>query len=163
MAQFTLKLADGRTYGPADEDLLVRWAMEGRVPPDSVLLDEAGTPTAATGHPRLAPILRAPPTHAGPVGAPRPAQGDESLATLIPYRNPPALIGYYVSVASLIPVLGLVLGPAAVVLGVSGLQKRKREPRCKGMAHAIVAIVLGSLTGLANLALLMLPFVLTNR
>ena len=156
MAEYTVKLASGDTYGPADEVLIARWAAEGRIPLDALLLDGQGAPSAAVEHPRIGPILRAPPTVAGPVGG-RQAPPDEALTGLIPYRNPPALVGYYLLVASLIPVLGLVLGPVAVMFGVAGLRKRRREPACRGLAHAIVAIVLGSLTGLANLALILVP------
>ena len=84
-----------------------------------------------------------------------PAQGggvDDAVATVIPYKNPKALIGYYLAVFSLIPCAGLLLGPAAVILGVLGLRERNKKPQMRGTAHAIVAIVLGGITGLGNLA-----------
>lgn len=133
-----MELADGARYGPADEALLARWASEGRVPADAQLMSaDGGERVAAAAHTRIGPIVR------------READ-DGFVSTLIPYRNPAALVGYYVSVASLIPVLALVLGPLAIGLGVAGLRARAREPRLKGTAHAVVAIVLGSLTFLAN-------------
>lgn len=84
-----------------------------------------------------------------PVGT---APAQPTLADhVVPARNPRALIGYYVSVFSLIPLLGgLPLGPAAVVLGVLGLRARREDPSLPGKAHAVTAIVLGSLTSLAN-------------
>ncbi len=61
------------------------------------------------------------------------AEGD-ATGGLIPYKNPPALIGYYFGIFSLIPGLGLVLGAIGVrilgfpkqtwwkaVLGLAGL------------------------------------------
>ena len=81
--------------------------------------------------------------------APPPPPKDDGIATLVPYRNMPALIGYYLGVFSLIPCLGLPLGIAAVVCGIFGLKKNQKEPTAKGKAHAWVAIVLGALTTLA--------------
>jgi hypothetical protein len=75
----------------------------------------------------------------------------DATGGLIPYRNPQALIAYYLGVFSLIPCLGAVLGPGALVLGILGLSYRKKDETVGGMAHAIVGIVLGSLTTLAHL------------
>ncbi len=72
----------------------------------------------------------------------------------MPYRNPSALVGYYPSVFSLIPCLALALGPAALVCGIVGLKAVGRNPQAKGTAHAWVAIILGSLTSLANFGFL---------
>src|SRR5687768_17357038 len=74
----------------------------------------------------------------------RPA-GDGGASTIIPYKNVPALIGYYVGVFSLIPCLGLALAPVAVILGIIGLVVA-RKPGAKGTAHAVVAIILGLLS-----------------
>lgn len=76
-------------------------------------------------------------------------EGD-ATGGLIPYKNPMALIGYYVAVFSLIPCLGLLMGPVAIVLGLLGLRYRSKHPTAGGLAHAIVAIVLGSLVLLGN-------------
>jgi hypothetical protein len=78
-------------------------------------------------------------------------QGD-GTGGLIPYKNPMALLGYYVSVFGLIPCAGLILGPAAIVMGIMGLKYNKANPHTKGIAHAWVAIVLGSLELLGHLA-----------
>lgn len=69
----------------------------------------------------------------------------------VPPRNGRALIGYYFAIASLIPILGVVLGPIAVFNGLEGLNHARRFPNHGGRAHGIVAVVLGSLTCLANL------------
>jgi hypothetical protein len=71
---------------------------------------------------------------------------------LIPYRNPQALMAYYCGVFSLIPCLGILLGPVALILGFLGLGYVKKHETAGGTAHAIVGIVLGALTTLGHLA-----------
>lgn len=73
-----------------------------------------------------------------------PKKGD-ATGGIIPYLNPPALISYYLGVFSLIPFFGLVLGLPAVILGVKGLKKRKREPEVRGAVHAWIGILFGGL------------------
>lgn len=90
-----------------------------------------------------------PPTTPPPPPAAHPPEGDGS--GLIPYRNIPALLGYYLGVFSLLPFIGALLGPAAVVLGVLGLRKVARQRQCRGTAHAVVAIVTGLLFGVGQL------------
>jgi hypothetical protein len=80
-----------------------------------------------------------------------PSLGDH----IIPIKNPKALIGYYLGVFSLIPCMAMVLGPAAVILGVLGLRARAENPNLPGKAHSIVAIVLGGLTTIANYGVLL--------
>ena len=98
------------------------------------------------------------PTFSAAPVAPMPQQQGDGTGGLIPYKNPLALIGYYVSVFGLIPCAGLVLGPAAIVLGVMGHKFAKANPYAKGVAHAWVAIVLGSIELLAHLAFLAFMF-----
>ena len=62
---------------------------------------------------------------------------------LIPTGNPPALIGYYLGGASLIPLLGLVTGLPAIILGAVGISKANANSGAGGLGHAITAIVLG--------------------
>jgi hypothetical protein len=76
---------------------------------------------------------------------------DDLVATLIPTKNPKALIAYYLGVFSLIPILGLFLGPAALIFGILGMRYASAHPRAKGGGHAIAGIVLGSLTTLGHL------------
>ncbi len=152
--QFMVELVDGQTFGPADEATLRAWANEGRIPPVANIRAGDGTACRAIdfGPIRdvMARVASAPPMGAGPL---QPA-ADTATSVIIPYKNVPALVGYYVSVASLIPVAALLLGPAAVILGVIGLKKVKAEPRAHGTAHAWVAIALGSITFLAHVALI---------
>lgn len=77
------------------------------------------------------------------------SQGD-ALSSLIPYKNSKALTAYYCGVFSLIPCLGLILGPIALIFGISGLRYAKEHPQAKGQAHAVVGIVLGTITTLFN-------------
>lgn len=90
------------------------------------------------------------------IGAePAQAQGD-GTGGLVPYKNPSALTAYYLSVFSLIPCIGLLLGIPAVVLGFRGLKFQKENPHASGVAHAWVGIILGGLTSLTWLALIVL-------
>ncbi|KKM00141.1 hypothetical protein LCGC14_1807420, partial [marine sediment metagenome] len=69
----------------------------------------------------------------------------DATGGLIPYKNVPALVGYYLGVFSLIPCIGILLGPVAVVLGILGLRRARLHPEARGKVHAWVAIVLGCL------------------
>ena len=80
---------------------------------------------------------------------------------LIPTKNPPALIGYYLGIFALIPCVGLLLGPAAIICGVIGMRRAKRNPAIEGVGHAVTAIVLGSVTTVAwaaGVVFVLLPF-----
>ncbi len=89
---------------------------------------------------------------------PPPGGGDRAVQTLIPYRNVPALIGYYLGVFSLIPCLGPLLGIAAIVLGIIGLRKAGQDPDARGKGHGITAVVLGALSILGHLAFFLFMF-----
>ncbi len=77
---------------------------------------------------------------------------DDAVTTLIPYKNGKALAAYYCGVFSLIPCLGLGLGPVALIFGILGLRYVRDNPSAKGTGHAWAGIVLGALTTLGNLA-----------
>lgn len=140
---FHVVLSNGTRFGPAPMLTLVQWASEGRIPPEAAIEPTDGSPsTTARDVPELAAYVNAPPVRPVHTAHPQPGGG---LSTLIPYRNVPALTGYYVSIASLIPGFGLILGPAAIVLGCLGLRLARRDPNAKGSVHAIIAIVLGLL------------------
>lgn len=122
-------------------------------PPSFQISDEA--PSA----PESAYDWSQPPQHATPsrpASSPAPAVG-----ALIPTSNPCALFAYYSGVFSLIPCLGLILGPIAVVLGVLGLKAIDKAPGLPGKAHAWVGIVLGGLVLLGHLVLI--AVILANR
>ena len=76
-------------------------------------------------------------------GHPIAPRGD-ATGGLIPYKNPQALTAYYLGLFSLFPFLGLFLAVAALVLGLRGLQERKRNPEIKGGVHAWIGVTLGA-------------------
>jgi hypothetical protein len=86
---------------------------------------------------------------------PIPVQGD-GTGGLIPYKNPTALIGYYLGIFGLIPAIGLLLAISAVILGIIGLRKRRQNPVVKGSVHAWVGISLGAISILYHLGFIAL-------
>jgi hypothetical protein len=88
-------------------------------------------------NPYQAPVQQQPPLQQGRV-----TEGD-ATGGVIPYKNPKALIAYYLGIGSM---LFFPLGIVSVVLGFMGLAARKRNPIIKGSAHAWIGIVLGSLS-----------------
>jgi hypothetical protein len=77
-------------------------------------------------------------------------RGPSGVEAMIPYKNPLALIAYYLGVFGLIPVLGLLLGPIALVMGILGVRFARNNPTAGGAGHAITGIVLGILASLLN-------------
>lgn len=72
-------------------------------------------------------------------------QSADQASWVIPYKNPAALIAYYLGLFSFIPLIGLLLAIPAVVLGIMGLRARKRNPEVKGSIHAWIGIAVGGL------------------
>ena len=83
------------------------------------------------------------------------SSGEEAMATIIPWRNKCALIGYYLGIFGLIPLLGIPLAIAGFVLGWLGIVHWKKNHRSHGLAHSIVAMVCGCI-GLGISALILL-------
>ncbi len=75
---------------------------------------------------------------------------DDPVQTLVPYKNARALVAYYLGVFSFLCVIGLVLGPAAVVFGVLGYRYGKAHPKAKGTGHAVAGILFGIMGTLLN-------------
>jgi hypothetical protein len=63
-----------------------------------------------------------------------------------------ATVAYQCSLWAIIPFFGLLLGPAAVVLGLLGRRRERRQPTELGGGHATAAVVLGGVTLLTNWA-----------
>lgn len=61
---------------------------------------------------------------------------------LVPTKNMPALISYYLGVACLIPGLGCVLAIPALICGILGAVKANSDKQAGGMGHAITGIAL---------------------
>src|SRR5262249_43785181 len=76
---------------------------------------------------------------------------DTPLATWIPFDNPPACAAYACGLLGLVPVLGLLLGPVAIISGVVGLRRFNRNPAVRGRGHSlIVGIWMGGIEVLVN-------------
>lgn len=78
-------------------------------------------------------------------GTPTASGASDALSKIVPYKNTPALIGYYLAVFSLIPCIGLLMAVAAIALGIKGLAVARQTPEAHGKVHAWIAIVLGGL------------------
>ena len=119
---------------------------EGSVCPNCEILvaDQVDHPAQATD---------ANPYAAAPTQAPQqyqysdspPVQEGDGTGGVIPYKNPKALIAYYLGIVSGLPFIGFPFGIAAFVLGIMGLKARKRNPVIKGSAHAWIGIGCGGL------------------
>ena len=79
-----------------------------------------------------------------PADPPPRGEGD-STGGIIPYKNPAALVAYYLGLFSLFPLIGFFLGVPAFILGIKGLRDRKRNPVIKGSVHAWIGIIMGGL------------------
>lgn len=96
-----------------------------------------------------------PPVYAESSAYPGPPKdtATEVVATVIPFRNKPALIAYYLgvfSISALIPffgVVGVVMALAAFILGIKGRKLAKENPEAKGIVHAWIGIIGGFLWG----------------
>ena len=109
-----------------------------RVPPQVVatsLVDSESNPFAA------------PPDATASV-TPTPSAEADATGGLIPYKNPHALIAYYLGIVSGLPLIGLPFGIAAFILGLKGLKARKQNPVIKGSVHAAIGIGCGGLFSL---------------
>jgi hypothetical protein len=66
----------------------------------------------------------------------------EAASIIVPYRNGMALASYYCGVFGLIPIIGLLLGPIAFILGILGFLYKRNHPNAHGTGHAIAGIIL---------------------
>lgn len=83
---------------------------------------------------------------------------DDTLSSIIPYKNSAALIAYYLGVFSLIPCLGIFLGIAAFILGLIGLKYAKKHPEAKGKVHAWIGIIAGGFFAILYIILIIMLF-----
>lgn len=114
---------------------------------------------------QTAPTQQTTPINSAPIPSPIPAPGAPHLPAqqegdgtggIIPYKNPKALLAYYIGLFSLVPVAGLVMAPAAIWLGIQGLKYAKEFPVVKGQVHAWIGIVCGVIWTIFNYGLLFL-------
>jgi hypothetical protein len=77
----------------------------------------------------------------------RSGPSDGGVGVVVPYRNAPALISYYVGILGLILCflfgLSLFSGVTAVILGFMGFSRARKQPEAHGTAHAWVGIICG--------------------
>src|SRR5262249_34859750 len=64
------------------------------------------------------------------------------IASRVP-QNRPAVLAYRCAVYGLVPGLGLLLGGAAIALGIVGRRRFYADPETRGLGHAVTGIVLG--------------------
>ena len=104
--------------------------------------EQVDTPQQSGANPYTAPA----PVQEVPQYQNYPAANEgDGTGGVIPYKNPKALIAYYLGIISGLPLIGLPFGIAAFVLGILGLKARKRNPVIKGSAHAWIGIGCGGL------------------
>ena len=64
--------------------------------------------------------------------------------------NLAALLAYRLSLFGLIPIVGLALGPTAVVLAIWSWWKGRNDPAFSALGPLVAALILGSLDALTN-------------
>jgi hypothetical protein len=84
--------------------------------------------------------------------------GDSSYGNWVPDQNPDALWAYYLAIASLIPLLGIVSGVLAVFKGVRGLRAYAANPSVRGKKHSLFGILVGGLLALVWVLLIGVPY-----
>ena len=87
-----------------------------------------------------------------------PGRRSESLVeTLIPSKNSPALVAYYLGLfgaaSSCVPLLGLIMPSVALVMGIKGLKLAKERPEVRGAGHAWVGVICGAMGLLLGLTI----------
>lgn len=130
---------DGNPSEPVSKAQVQEWIKSGHLPRQAPIrnVNEEGF-SPAEMHADFSALFKSIPT----VG-----KGSK----LIPSGNGSALTGYYVSIASCFPIIGLVLGIIAIILGIKGLQKYNENPAVYGKGHSITALVFGSIGLIINL------------
>ena len=88
------------------------------------------------------------PSDTPPMVLPPASSEGDATGGVIPYKNPKALLAYYLGIFSGLPLIGLPIGIAALVLGIQGLQARNRNPAIKGSVHAAIGIGCGAIFAL---------------
>jgi hypothetical protein len=73
-----------------------------------------------------------------------------SLLTSRVPANRTAVLAYRCASYGLLPGVGLVLGLAAIVLGILGYRHFKAAPETRGASHSVAAVVLGAMEVVSN-------------
>jgi hypothetical protein len=77
---------------------------------------------------------------------------DTPFSRYIDPANRPAVRAYRLAVLSMVPGLGLLLGPAALVLGSLARRRGKADPDFTARGPAAAAVLFGALTAVTNWA-----------
>jgi hypothetical protein len=88
-----------------------------------------------------------------------PAEGDSPFSGQYPAVNLPALRAYWLALLGLVPPLGLLLGPPALLLGLRARRRGPSDPEFTAVGPALAAVILGvavTLTSWAGAALMYL-------
>src|SRR5262245_3626245 len=132
--------ADQREYGPIDANQLRLWINQGRATAISLVkLESESQWRPLHSYSEFADIL---PNTPPQVAASNKAAADDGISTIIPYKNPQALVAYYLGLFSFIPFIGFFLGVTAFILGLRGLKFANNNPGSKGRVHAWIGIIL---------------------
>ena len=143
--QYKIKGTDGNEYGPVSTEELSQWIAQNRCTRDSLV--------EADGSGEWVPLATLPEFQGDFASSPSASasatpKGDGGVSTVIPYKNVPALVGYYLAIFSglglLCPPAGFVLALPALILGIIGLKKVNANPEAKGTVHAWIGILGGA-------------------
>ena len=140
--QYKIKGTGGAEYGPVSTEELQQWVAQNRCTRESLVeVDGSGEWVPLATLPEFQDTFVAPPAPA-PASGEGEGEGEGGVSTVIPYKNVPALIAYYVGVFCIIcpPLLCF----PAIILGVIGLRRVKENPEVKGTAHAWIGVLSGS-------------------
>jgi hypothetical protein len=64
--------------------------------------------------------------------------------------NAIARFAYQCSLWAIVPFFGLILGPAAVLIGIAGRWHERAQPSTRGSAQARAAMIIGGLASVTN-------------
>src|SRR5262249_29681448 len=79
--------------------------------------------------------------------------GDNDIfGSFAPSKNPSAVYAYRLAPLGMIPFLGLICGPLALIFGWLGVRKYRENPEVNGLTHCRFATALGGLVFVTNLA-----------
>lgn len=142
---------DQKEYGPVTVEQIREWIGQRRVSGATMAQAEGSAEwKPLSSLPEFAAALSPAPPIASVATAAVPSE-DSPISAVVPYKNPKALIAYYLAIFSLIPCVGIPLGIVAVILGVLGLKVAKSHPTAHGTVHAWIGIILGGLCALGYL------------
>ena len=96
--QYKIKGTGGAEYGPVSTEELQQWVAQNRCTRESLVeVDGSGEWVPLATLPEFQDTFVAP-----PAPAPASGEGEGGVSTVIPYKNVPALIAYYVGVFCII-------------------------------------------------------------